>query len=93
MQVIFGTSVRIKLDLFHAIKPFTKEPPKYSTSKFLRKQCKEDLRPIFRENNDFGKDRLKTTTTKEKMIEKFEHFRRARLSVEHDSKPFISKML
>ena len=91
LQFIFGTSVRIKLDLFHAIKRFTKELPKYSTSKVLRKQCKEDFRLIFRENNDFGKDRLKAMPTKEKMIEKLEHFRRAWLGVEHNSKPFICK--
>ena len=88
MQLIFAKSVRIKLDLFHAIKWFTKELPKYSTSK-VRKQCKKDFRLIFRENNDFGKDRMKATLTKQKMIEKLEHFRRAWLGVEHNSKPFI----
>ena len=29
LQHIFGTSVRVKLDLFYAIKRFTKELPKY----------------------------------------------------------------
>ena len=90
MQLIFATSVRIKLDLFHAIKWFTKELPKYSTSK-VQKQRKENFRVIFRENNNFGEDRLKATLTKEKMIEKLEHFRRAWLGVEHNSKPFICK--
>ena len=89
LQLMFGTSIRIKLDLFHAIKRLTKEPPKFSTSKVLWKQCKEDFRVKFRENNAFGKDRLKATPTKEKMIEKLEHFRRAWLGVKHNSKPFV----
>ena len=88
---IFSTNIRIKLDLFHAIKQFTKDLPKYSTSKVLQKQSKEDFRLIFWENNDFGKDRLKATPSKEKMIEKLEHFRRAWLGVGCISKPFICK--
>ena len=76
---------------FHAIKRFTKELSKYSTSKVFRKQCKEDFRLLFRENSDFGKDRLKATRTKEKMMEKLKYFSETWLGVAYNSKPFICK--
>ena len=37
LQLTFGTSLGIKLDLFHVKKRFTKELPKYSNSKGLLK--------------------------------------------------------
>ena len=76
---------------FHAIKRFTKELSKCSTSKVFRKQCKEDFRLLFRENSDFGKDRLKATSAKEKMMEKLKYFSGAWLGVVYNSKPFICK--
>ena len=76
---------------FHAIKRFTKELSKYSTSKVFRKQCKEEFLLLFRENSDLGKDRLKATPTKEKMMEKLKYFSGTWLGVAYNSKPFICK--
>ena len=47
LQLIIGTSLRIKLDLFHVKKRFTKELPKYSNSEVLFEIIQRRLPPYF----------------------------------------------
>jgi hypothetical protein len=64
IQSIFGTTVAVKLDLFHAIQRLSKRHALYH-------QCLMDLRQVFRQNSDSGERRMADTPPEEITITEF----------------------
>ena len=71
IQSIFGTSVAVKLDLFHAIQRLSKTLPKRHA---LYHQCLMDLRQVFRQNGDSGERRMADTPLSEEITKKKKEF-------------------
>ena len=55
---MFGDSLKVYLDLFHAVKRVSDKIPKRHP---LRQECVEDLRMVFRDPTDQGVKRTKET--------------------------------
>jgi len=58
LQGVFGDSLKVYLDLFHAVKRISDKIPKRHP---LRRECMEDLRMVFRDPTDRGFNRTKET--------------------------------
>ena len=58
LQEVFGSGLKVKLDIFHAVKRVSDKIPKKHS---LRVPCIEDLRTVFRDPTDKGPTRKKAT--------------------------------
>lgn len=71
LKTIFGDTVQIKLDLFHAVQRITRTLPK---SHLLFHQCVSELRNVFREDGDVYEERKVSTPSPEVMEKNMDEF-------------------
>ena len=71
IENVFGKTVSVKLDLFHAVQRISKTLRKRHP---YRLQCLQDLQIVFRCDGDSGETRLSTTPSSEKISLNFENF-------------------
>ena len=77
INAIFGPTVAIKLDLFHALKRILDQIPRKGVTAELRgvrHLMIKDLRLCFRDDNDFGQSRKRATPPPDKMEKKLQDF-------------------
>ena len=65
LQSVFGTELRVPLDIFHAVKRIGDKIPKQHE---LRRACMEDLRLVFRHPSDRGTERTMMTPTPGRLV-------------------------
>ena len=71
LKAIFGGTVQVKLDIFHAVQCVTRTLPK---SHSLFHQCVGELRNVFCQDGDIGKERKCDTLTPDMMETKMVDF-------------------
>ena len=71
IKTVFGPTVSVKLDLFHAVQRITRT---LSRKHALARQCIEELRLVFRSKGDSGKERLSQTPSVPIISENFDAF-------------------
>lgn len=71
MQEVFGTNLKVKLDIFHAVKRIG---AKVSKKHPLRKMLINDLRQVFRDPSDLGKERKLITPSPSILEANIDHF-------------------
>ena len=79
INAIFGSNVPIKLDLFHALKRILDQIPRKGVTADLRgvrQAMIKNLRLCFRDDNDFGHSRKRSTPPPDKMEKNLQDFLR-----------------
>ena len=71
IQSVFGSEIKVKLDIFHAVQRVTRTLPKNHSN---LKECLKDFRLVFRKDGDSGCKRLEDTPIPEVMLSKFNRF-------------------
>lgn len=71
IKAIFGSSVEVKLDIFHAVQRITRTLPKFHV---LFQQCCSELRSVFRKDGDIGETRKFDTPSPDVMEKKLDLF-------------------
>ena len=71
LQSVFGTTLKVYLDLFHAVKPIGE---KISKKHPLRKECMDALRLVSRDPTHLGKERHKPTPSPDVLPQRMERF-------------------
>ena len=79
---IFGDSIAIKLDLFHAIARVTKKIPK-QTRHYMSNTCITEFANVFRSIGDKKKERKKLTPSPKEILENLNSFLEKWKSVQH----------
>jgi hypothetical protein len=82
---IFGDSIPVKLDLFHAIARVTKKIPK-QTRHYMSGTCIKDFANVFRSVGDKEKERKMPTPSQEQLLENLNTFLKMWNGVQHGEK-------
>ncbi len=87
LQEVFGTTCKVKLDIFHAIQRVVKKIPKKHS---FHSQCAFDLGQVFRSEGDHGIKRTKPTPCSSKMLANLDLFIHRWTNISHDSIPVLN---
>ena len=87
LQGVFGDSLKVYLDLFHAVKRVSDKIPKRHP---LRQECIEDLCMVFRDPTDQGVKRTKETPSPDVLIKNIRRFEARWKSAQSAGKMILS---
>ena len=88
LQEVFGFDLKVKLDLFHAIK---RVGEKVSKKHPLRKVFMDDWRLVFRDPSDLGKDRKLITPAPEILESNLDKFKEQWKDAEYNKQPVMNE--
>ena len=88
LQDVFGTQVRVVLDIFHAVQHMMKKMPKRHPYYY---QCVQDLQLVFRDSGDHELTRHQTTPEPTKMLENLEAFVQRWRNIDSNNWKVLSK--